>query len=214
MSVKTPTRERITEVQEVWVSDDALTFDEYLAEYEGYREHIELVRGVPKTRMAARLEHEKLFAWVFVLLSNFVEKHDLGVVLGSRTAVRISDYDGRLPDILFVRKDRTDILESLKLREAPDSVIEIISPASRRSEKMELEADYRSIGIPEIIFLDTRKVRAQVYRSNASGYQFEELTEGVLYFKTIPGFWLKIDWLTEEARPPVNKALEAIEAAK
>src|SRR2546430_217294 len=117
MAVKAPTRERIREEREIWVSDedDAMTFEQYLEEYEGYKEHVELVKGVPETRMAANIVHEALFMWLARLIGDYVERHDLGFVFGSRTAVKISNYDGRLPDILFVRKERKDILEWMQL---------------------------------------------------------------------------------------------------
>src|SRR6266852_5478020 len=111
MVVKASPENRVLEEQEVWVYDHALTFEQYLSEYEGYKEHIELVRGVPKTRMAANILHEALFMWIARLLGNYVERHDLGFVFGSRTAVKITNYDGRLPDILFVRKERQEILQ-------------------------------------------------------------------------------------------------------
>src|SRR5436309_1907458 len=114
--------------------------------------------------MPANIAHEMLFAWLHSLLNVFTQKRDLGIALGSRTAFRITNYDGRLPDILFVRKERLGILESLNLSSAPDLVIELISPGDRRSDKMELEADYRSIGVQEIIFIDVPRRRVQANR--------------------------------------------------
>src|SRR5205814_8521971 len=112
----------------------------------------------------ATIAQQKLFGWILCVLGGFVENHDLGIVLGSRTAVKITNYDGRLPDILFVRKDRLGILERLNLSAAPDLVIELISPGDRPSDKMELESDYRSIGVPEIIFVDVARRRVQAFR--------------------------------------------------
>ncbi len=113
MAISAPPRERVQEQQEVWISDHALTFEEYLTEYEGVKEHVELIRGVPTTRMAANIPHEKLFGWLYRLFGDYVEQHDLGMVFGSRTAVKITNYDGRLPDIIFIRKERQHKLEWL-----------------------------------------------------------------------------------------------------
>src|SRR5205814_1248907 len=151
--------------------------------------------------------------WLYTLLFQYVENHELGLVLGSRTAVRITGYDGRLPDLLFVRKDRLGILESLKLSEPPDLVIEIISPGDRRSDRMELEADYRSIGVPEIVFIDVPRHRVQVLRRADADYRVDEVMDGVLTFESVPGFWVEVDWLLTEARIPVHEALSRIGAA-
>jgi Uma2 family endonuclease len=214
MAVKAPVRERIREEQEVWVSDHALTFDEYLSEYEGYREHIELHRGVPKTRMAANIRHEALFMWIARLLGDYVERHDLGFVFGSRRAVKITNYDGRLPDILFVRKERKEILQWMQLSASPDLVIEIISPGDRRSDKLELEADYKSIGVPEIVFVDMDRRTVQLFQKVNAHYHIELAESGTLRLKSVSEFWLDIDWLFNEDRPPVHEALAAIASSK
>lgn len=210
MAVKAPPRERIQEEHDVWVAGRALTFEEYLHTYEGSKEHTELVKGVPTTRMAANIAHEKLFGWIYMLFGMFVEAHDLGVIFGSRTAVRVTDYDGRLPDILFVRKDRLDIIDSLKLNGPPDLVVELISPGDRRSERMELEADYRSIGVPEIVFVDLSGQSVQTFHKEESDYRIDDLKTGILRLTSVPGLWMDLDWLFQEPRPPVHEALSWI----
>src|SRR5205809_170074 len=60
--------------------------------------HVELVGGVMVEKMAAQLEHEKLFAWLDRVVGTYVSHRKLGIVLGSRTAVEINAYGGRLPD--------------------------------------------------------------------------------------------------------------------
>src|SRR5258706_12982060 len=214
MTVKAAPENRGLEEQEVWVYDHALTFEQYLTEYEGYKEHIELVRGVPKTRMAANLVHEGLFAWLFRLLGDYVEWHNMGFVFGSRTAVKITNYDGRLPDILFVRKERKEILEWMQLTAAPDLVVELNSPGDRRSDKMELEADYKSIGVPEIVFIDMGRKRIQALRKVDDGYRIDEITQGRVEFEAVPGFWVEASWLLDENRPPVHEALAAVESTR
>lgn len=212
IALKAPTRKRIEVKSDVWVSSRALTLAEYLHEFEGAKEHVELVKGVPITRMAANTAQEAPFMWMARLLGDFVERRDLGVVFGSRTAVRISDYDGRLPDILFVRKERTHILEWLKLTEQPDLIIEIISPGDRASHRMELEADYRSIGVPEIVFIDMPWERVRAFRRRESDYEIEDLTSGSLRIESVPGFRVDLAWLFGEPRPLVHEILALIDA--
>src|SRR5215207_1284325 len=80
---------------------------------------LELVEGVMIEKMAAQLEHEKLFAWLLTVLNGYVRRRQLGVVLGSRTAVEIHAYSGRLPDLLFVRRDRQEIVQERAVHGAP-----------------------------------------------------------------------------------------------
>src|SRR5437660_18206 len=101
-----------------------------------------------------QLEHEKLLRWLSTVLDLFTEERGLGIVLGSRTGVEISTYRGRLPNLLFVRRDRMEIVREKAVYGAPDLVIEIISPGDGPSDIIALETDYRSIGVQEVVFLD------------------------------------------------------------
>jgi Uma2 family endonuclease len=174
----------------------------------------ELVRGVMVDKMAAQYPHEWIFAWLFKVLGNFVSNRKLGVVLGSRTAVKIGKNDGRLPDILFVRADNTAIIHDDAIYGVPDLVIEIVSENDRPSTLIPLETDYRDLGVPEIIFIDPRKQRVRYLRKNETDYEEAFLTTGRLVFDCITGFWIELEWLFAEEKPDeftVTKQL--IEAA-
>lgn len=163
---------------------------------------VELVAGVMVEKMAAQLEHEKLFTWLDRVVGTYVSHRKLGVVLGSRTPVEISAYGGRLPDLLFVRSDRLDIVRQRAVYGAPDLVIEIVSPNDRASELIALETEYRSLGVPEIIFIDLPRQRIRVLRRQETGeYGEEELTEGALRLQAIEGIELPLAAVLREPRP-------------
>ncbi len=87
-----PTKlKKVTERRVLWVASRPVTFAEFLDRF-GEDDDVELVDGVVVERMAAQLEHEKLFAWLFRLMGDYVEERDLGIVLGSRTAVEITTF--------------------------------------------------------------------------------------------------------------------------
>lgn len=165
----------------------------------------ELVRGVMIPRMSAQYPHEWMFAWLFRLLGIFVEERSLGIVLGSRTAVKIGRNDGRLPDILFVRADNTNIIHNDAIYGIPDMVIEIVSEGDRPSTLIPLETDYRSLGIPEIIFINPRKSQARVIHKNDNGnpndYEETILTAGQLTFASVPGFHIEVEWIFADDKP-------------
>jgi Uma2 family endonuclease len=175
----------------------------------------ELTRGVMVERMAAQYPHEWIFIWLAGILSQFVAHRKLGTVLGSRSAVRISENDGRLPDILFVRADNAQIIQNKAIYGAPDLVIEIISESDRPYNLVPLEADYRAIGVPEIVFIDPHMRRVQVLTKTTDGYDEAVFTSGRLEFVGIPGFWIETEWLFAEAKPdPFTITRQLIEAAE
>jgi Uma2 family endonuclease len=180
-------------------SERPITFEEFL-DLSGDSE-MELVDGVMVEQMAAQLDHEKLFGWLFSILKDYVRHKGLGIVLGSRTAVEISSFGGRLPDILFVRQEHMDIVRQKAVYGAPDLIIEIVSPNDRPSDIIALETDYRSIDVPEIWFIDQPKRRIRVLHKRPEGYTEEQLTTGTLRSEAVQGLELNVEWLFTDPRP-------------
>lgn len=177
-----------------------LTFDEFVEMFDEDQD-VELIDGVVVQRMAARLEHEDVQGWFLSVLRSYVRAGELGEVLGSRTAVQIMEHRGRLPDILFVRKEHLGILREKGVYGAPDWVIEILSPQDRPTDIIALEADYRSIGVPEIWFIDQKRKRVRVLRRRQKDYGEVALGRGVLPSEVVSGFWLKVNWLFVKPLP-------------
>src|SRR5579862_856561 len=136
------------EARVVRIADRPISFEMFLDL--NINSESELIDGVMVKKMAAQLAHEKLVAWMLTLLNAFVRHKKLGIVLSSRFTVRIDEHNARLPDLLFVREDRADIVQQRASYGAPDLVIEFISPNDRPAATIALETDYRSIGVPEI----------------------------------------------------------------
>jgi Uma2 family endonuclease len=148
-----------------------------------------------------QLDHEKLEFWLKVVLHLFVQRRNLGIVLGSRTAVQINEFRGRLPDLFFVRRERMEIVQQKGVYGSPDLVIEIISPGDRASTVRSLEADYRTVGVEEIVFIDQKRRKVRFLRKQASGYTEEQIAGGTVLLETLGGLQLQWEWLFDEPRP-------------
>ncbi len=212
MVAVTPPLERITEERVVWEHDRPLTFERYLDLFMGASGHVELIDGVAVERMAASYEHESLYAWLFTLLNLYVIRHKLGEVLGSRSAVKIDEYGGRLPDILFIKRERHDTIQPNAIYGPPDLVIELVSPNDRPSDLNSLEKDYRSIHVPEIWFIDPRKRQVRALTLGESGYKERLVKQDRLHSASVEGFSLELDWLFTEPSPDPLDALRVTHA--
>lgn len=203
----TMTEEKVWEEAVKWIWPRPLTFAEFL---ELEKDNVELVDGVVVEKPMVQLDHEKLQFWLGRLLGDYVEERDLGIVLGSRTPVEISQFRGRMPDLLFIQKERLGILQQKAVFGAPDLIIEIISPNDRPSDLSALEVDYRSLGTREILFLDQKRRRVRALRKRDTDYEESILTAGTLDFETVEGFRLEIEWLFVEPRPLVRDVLAGL----
>ncbi len=197
----------------MYAADSPIDFETWLDLAEDM--DTELVRGVMIDKMAAQYPHEWVFGWLHSIILSYVMERSLGVVLGSRSAVKINAVDGRLPDLLFVRADNTQIIQNRAIYGTPDLVIEITSENDRPSDLIPLEADYRDIGVPEIVFIDPKQQRVRYIVKTETGYNEKFLTTGELSFVCVPGFHIQVEWLFQEDKPNAYRITKAlIEAAE
>jgi Uma2 family endonuclease len=186
-----------------------LTFEEFVALF-GEDEAVELVDGMVIPIMAAKDIHEDLFRWLLFVLVAYVEAFRLGIVRGSRTPVRISLHRARLPDLLFVRTEHADIVQEDGIFGTPDLIVEILSPTDTPSRLLALEADYRSIGVPEMWFVDLTKKQVRVLWRRDGDYEVRVMRKGVLRSRVIDGFWLRIEWLFQKPLPNVWETVQRL----
>lgn len=202
-------QEKVCEETTKWVGARPLTFAQFLELCDG-KNQVELIDGVVVERRMVQLDHERLLKWLDRVLGLVAEALKLGEVLGSRTAVEIDQFRGRLPDLLFVRQDRLEIVRQKAVYGAPDLVMEISSPNDRLSESIALETDYRAIGVREIVFIDQGKRRVRVLRKQVDSYSEEVLTAGVLVLESMGGVALELEWLFVEPRPDQRVTVDAL----
>lgn len=193
----------------VRIAEGPITFEEFL-EMASPNTWIELVNGSLVEKPMVQYEHEKLEVWIVTVLNGYVRDLDLGVVLGSRSAVRINKFGARLPDVFFVSKARESHIERLATVVAPDLVIEIVSPSDRRSHLIALEADYRSLGVDEILFIDQQRNSIRLLRKRGAEYEVSLLTEGEWRSETVEGFAVDVAWLLKDPHPNEATTLFAL----
>jgi Uma2 family endonuclease len=186
-----------------------LTFEEFVRLF-GEDDDIELVDGMVVQRVAARDIHEDLQGWLLLIMRGYVSAKGLGIVRGSRTAVKITEHRGRLPDIVFVRKENAQIVQEDGIFGTPDLVVEIWSPGDRLSDMLAKEADYKSIGVLEIWFVDQQRRQVRVLRKGREGYEEKVMKKGVLKSEVVEGFWVNVEWLFKRPLPNVIDALQKI----
>lgn len=99
------------------------------------------------------------------------------------------------PDVLFVRADHSDRLEVKYVTGAPDLVIEVSSPSTRRLELVRKRELYERFGVSEYWFIDLDADRVEVYRLEEGVYRTPELlfSGQVLQPAQLPGFSISVD---------------------
>jgi Uma2 family endonuclease len=206
------TLQTATETRKFYFAEHPITFAQFL-KLTGEDDDVELINGVIVEKMAVQLDHEWLFTWMLTVLNGFATKRGLGIVLGSRTAVEINEFDGRLPDLLFVREERRSIVQQKAIYGAPDLVIELVSPNDRPVDLRGLESNYRTIGVAEIVFVDRQRQTIRFVRKRETGYEEQIVTAGPVTFETMDGVTLQAEWILQEPRPdPIDTVLSLLQS--
>ena len=125
----------------------------------------------------------------------FSKANGLGIVLHAPFDVLFSDTDVVQPDIMFVSKEREEIITHANIQGAPDLVVEILSPSSVSRDWGAKMALYAEHGVKEYWIVDP--MRRVVWLMLLRGGILEvEGTYGVGYTvssSALAGFSVKVD---------------------
>ena len=152
--------------------------------------------------------HGGLGSWLNALVRLFIEQRDLGEVRGPESQVRLPSRRARRePDLLFVAKDRLDILRPNHIEGPPDLVVEIVSPESVSRDWREKYLEYEAAGVREYWVIDPMAERVEAYSLGEGGYRRINEADRKISSAALPGFYLRPRWLWQRPLPKVVDAL-------
>ncbi len=128
-------------------------------------------------------------------LLKFNEQKRLGEVIFAPMDVYLSETETYQPDIIFISKDRLNIIGEKKIEAAPDLVIEILSPSTAYYDLRQKKRVYEKSGVKEYWIVDPMEKGIEVYENvNGEFRLFSEARgkEGVKS-KLIEGFGVEAE---------------------
>ncbi len=165
----------------------------------------ELVDGVLVEKVSGFLE-SYLAAEIVRILGNFVHEHDLGIVAGADSTMRLMPGLVRIPDVSFVswRHLKGRVVPSKPIPDlAPDLAVEILSYGNTPEEMQRKLKDYFFAGVRLVWLVDPAQRTAEVYTDPDSCRTVREdgLLEGG---DVLPGFALPLQKLFAKLQPPAT----------
>lgn len=174
----------------------------------------EWVRGWVRVTSPAARRHQDLGGFLYVLVSFWVERHDLGMVLQPPFQMKLPPptNTGREPDLLFIRREHLDRLRETYLDGPADLVVEITSPESLGRDRGEKFVEYEQGGVPEYWFIDRDRRQAEFYELGPDGRYRIVLSGSVGEYRSpiLEGFRLPLEWLWQDPLPRKAAALREL----
>ncbi len=183
-----------------------ISYEDFLIRYDGIR--AEWIDGEVELMSAAvSSNHQRIGNFLFRVLTEFMEVHDLGEVFQLEFQMKLArERRGREPDLFFVAKSRLDRLEGNYFDGAGDLVIEIISPESVARDTVDKFGEYQSGVVPEFWLIDPPSQQIRFFRRDTSGL-FQPASsdaDGIYHSIGLLGFWLREEWLWQSPMPPMS----------
>lgn len=158
----------------------------------------ELIGGEIIMSTAPRYIHQLLSMRISVQLSKYLEKYPIGEVLTTPGLI-FSDYDGVIPDLIFITHERRDEIlneKDGKFHGAPELVIEILSPGrvnARRDLQIKREL-YEIFGVEEYWVIKPQDKEIETFRRGQKGLTEMRIFKQneILSSTLLPKFKLKI----------------------
>ena len=123
------------------------TYDDYLKTPDDKR--YELIEGELYMTPSPITNHQRISRKIEFLLEKFVTENELGEIFDAPYDVYFDDENVVQPDILFISKDRLNIIGDKNLQGAPDLVIEILSESNAYRDLIQKKKLYARHGVKE-----------------------------------------------------------------
>jgi Uma2 family endonuclease len=142
----------------------------------------ELVEGNLIMTPSPSTEHQRIAGKLDFHLRKFAHENKNGEVFFAPYDVYLDEENVVQPDILFVSKDRSNIIGEKNIQGAPDLVIEILSEATAYKDAVQKKMLYARCGVKEYWMVAPKEKFIEVYSLKNKEYA---LTKTCLYEDTL-----------------------------
>jgi Uma2 family endonuclease len=145
------------------------TYEDFLSFPDDGRRH-ELIDGDHYVTPSPNTKHQIIVLNLATALQTHLRVHRAGAVFVAPFDVVFTDLDVVEPDLLYISRERADILTAQHVRGVPDLVVEILSPGTRRTDEVIKRKLYERVGVPEYWVIDPELETVKIYRRTDHGF--------------------------------------------
>jgi Uma2 family endonuclease len=141
-----------------------LTYDDFLLFPDDGKRH-ELIDGEHYVTPSPNIRHQEISGRLYLLIGTWLQQHPIGRIFYAPLDVLFSKFDIVEPDLLYVSNERASaVLAGQHVTGAPDIVVEIASPGTRKRDETIKRRLYERFGVTEYWVVDPELDAIRVYR--------------------------------------------------
>ena len=150
------------------------TYDDFLGFPDDGKRH-EIIDGEHYVTPSPITKHQVVSMNLTRAFNFWLRRHPRGYLFAAPFDVVFSNLDVVEPDLLYISRERTGILTDKHVRGAPDLVIEILSPGTRKTDELIKRKLYERFGVGEYWVVDPELDTIKIYRHVEEA--FERISE-------------------------------------
>jgi Uma2 family endonuclease len=169
------------------------TYRDYLLLPEDRR--YEVVDGELLLTPAPTPYHQTVAKRLGFLLDAHVQEGKLGEVFIAPCDVVLSQFDVLQPDVFFIAAARLSIIGEKYISDAPDLVVEVLSPSTADRDRVAKARQYAKFGVAEMWIVDPAAHTVEVFRNSPAGFRRDSVSGAtdLLRSPALPGLEIPLD---------------------
>lgn len=160
----------------------------------------EIIGGQLVVSPSPSTRHQHVLGEIYSALKSHLASGSSGSIFVAPLDVRLSFYDVVQPDLLVVLNDRRGIVQEQGIAGPPNLVVEILSPSSKLTDRVDKAALYARSGVDEYWIVDPIEETVTVYGLDGDRFAPSATLESNedLYSIVLAGLVLDLDTIFPE----------------
>lgn len=151
------------------VSPVKFTYEDYLSFPDDGKRH-ELIEGEHTMSLAPNIKHQNLSGELFFAIQQYLEKNPIGRVFHAPIDVVLNELNVVQPDLVFISNAKSNLITEANIQGAPDLLVEILSPSTRKTDEVIKRKLYDRFGVTEYWVVDPELDAIKIYRRDATSF--------------------------------------------
>jgi len=141
-----------------------LTYEDLLLFPDDDGKRHELIDGEHYVTPPPNIKHQTIVFNLGGMIWSYLQQHRVGRAFNVPVDIVFSNFDVVEPDLQFISRARQEILTKQNVRGAPDLVVEVGSPRTRKRDETIKRRLYERFGVAEYWVIDPELDTITVYR--------------------------------------------------